>query len=66
MTTIELLSILGRACVYRSLSKCVQVSVIMGVPPKVLNKKMKDIAAPEEILHRGRMEKDRQSRNNFH
>lgn len=28
-----------------------------GVPPKALNK-MKDRAAPEEILHRGRVEKE--------
>lgn len=34
-------------------SKCVQVSVIKGVALKVLNKKMKEVEAPEDIPYGG-------------
>lgn len=36
-----------------AISKCVQVSIIKGVALKVLNKKMKEVEAPEDILHWG-------------
>lgn len=36
-----------------AVSKCVQVSVVKGVALKVLNKKMKEVEAPEDILHGG-------------
>lgn len=36
-----------------AISKCVQVSIIKGVALKVLNKKTKEVEAPEDILHWG-------------
>lgn len=36
-----------------AMSKCVQVSIVKGVALKVLNKKMKEAEAPEDILHGG-------------
>lgn len=37
-----------------AVSKCTQVSIYHhGVPLKVLNKKTKEVEAPEEILHGG-------------
>lgn len=35
-----------------AISKCVQVSIIKGIALKVLNKKMKEVEAPEDVLHR--------------
>lgn len=36
-----------------AISKCVQVSIIKGVALMVLNKKMKEVEAPEDILGGG-------------
>lgn len=36
-----------------AISKCVQVSIIKGVALMVLNKKMKEVEAPEDILRGG-------------
>lgn len=46
----EQLIILGRACVHGSY---VQASIVKGAALKVLNKKMKEVEAPEDILHGG-------------